>query len=132
LELARAGTPRNEIARQVGVGAGSVSRICSAAGVSFERAGTESATRARRVDLAARRMALSGDLLDDVDAARRWLAGAADARELRDAANAIHSLAGAHARLATVPPDHGEELDHSRSLLGALLVGLQVAHGTGE
>jgi hypothetical protein len=132
IDLAKAGRPRNDIARELGIGAGTVSRICSAAGVSFERLMTKSATVAKQADQAARRASLAGSLLDDLEGARRWLAEAEDSRGLRDAANAIQSLASAHARLATVPASADDKADHARSLLGQIAIGLQLVHGTGE
>ena len=59
LRLAREGTlSRNQIAKDVGVSAGSVTNICKAAGVSFDRTATEVAVRSRKADLAARRAEL--------------------------------------------------------------------------
>ncbi len=74
LALHAEGLARNEIARQVGVAAGSVTNICRDAGLSFDRSETKHATEARAVDLAAGRirlaekmLAASEDMLDGID-----------------------------------------------------------------
>lgn len=54
---------RNEIARIVGISAGSVTSICKAAGLSFDRSATKRATEARQVDLAAARVRLAEKML---------------------------------------------------------------------
>lgn len=56
--LARDGVGRNDIATQTGVSAGSVTAIVRDAGLSFDRTSVADATRARQVDLAARRARL--------------------------------------------------------------------------
>jgi hypothetical protein len=132
VELARGGKARNDIARQVGIGAASVTRICAAAGVSFDRAAVVQATVAKQADQAARRTRLAGILLDDLEGARSWLTQAEDSRALRDAASAIRSLADAHAKLATVATSDDDKVDHAKSLLGSLMISLQAAHGTGD
>jgi hypothetical protein len=55
LTMCRAGRTRNDIARELGIGAASVSGIVERAGLSFDRRGIAAATEARRIDLAARR-----------------------------------------------------------------------------
>lgn len=74
LALHADGHARNEIARRVGISAGSVTNICRAADRAFDRSETESATKARQVDLAAGRtrlaekmLAVSEAMLDRVD-----------------------------------------------------------------
>lgn len=74
LALHAEGLARNEIARRVGIAAGSVTNICRAAGIAFDRSETKQATEARRVDLAAGRirlaekmLAASEDMLDVID-----------------------------------------------------------------
>lgn len=62
LRLFDAGLARNEIARKLDISTGVVSRICKAAGRSFDRSQTENATAARSVDLAARRAELADEL----------------------------------------------------------------------
>lgn len=72
---AREGKTRNAIAREFGVAGGTVTRICSDAGVSFDRSATELAVRARSIDLAEERLlvaqkmlAVASDMLDQLDA----------------------------------------------------------------
>lgn len=63
LDLHAQGLPRNEIARQAGISAGSVTNICRDAGLSFDRSATKQATAARSVDLAAGRLRLAEKML---------------------------------------------------------------------
>ena len=74
LELHAAGLSRNDIVRTVGISAGSVTRICQAAGRAFDRASTKDATLARtrdmaqaRIDLAWRLEKAAVDMLDMID-----------------------------------------------------------------
>ncbi|WP_217183383.1 hypothetical protein [Streptomyces sp. AC495_CC817] len=74
LSLHAEGLARNEIARRVGISAGSVTNICRAADRTFDRSETKQATEARQVDLAAGRirlaekmLAASEDMLDVID-----------------------------------------------------------------
>ncbi|QNA93249.1 MULTISPECIES: hypothetical protein [unclassified Microbacterium] len=74
LALHAQGLARNEIARRVGISAGSVTNICRAADRDFDRSETKRATEARQVDLAAGRirlakkmLAASEAMLDDID-----------------------------------------------------------------
>lgn len=64
LRLHQLGTTRNEIARTVGISAGSVTNICKNAGRTFDRSATKHATEARQVDLAAARIRLVEKMLD--------------------------------------------------------------------
>ncbi|WP_146116816.1 hypothetical protein [Microbacterium sp. MYb64] len=68
------GLSRNAIARETGISTGSVTRICTAAGLAFDRASTKDATRARaadmaqaRTDLAWRLEAAANTMLDMLD-----------------------------------------------------------------
>ena len=74
LRLHSEGHARNEIARKIGISAGSVTNICRAADRSFDRSETKQATEARVIDLAAGRtrlaekmLAASEDMLDRID-----------------------------------------------------------------
>lgn len=74
IDLHAQGLPRNQIAREVGISAGSVTNICHAEGLSFDRSGTKHANEARQVDLAAGRirlaekmLAASEEMLDTID-----------------------------------------------------------------
>lgn len=59
----RAGTARNEVARQFKLSTSTVSKIAEDAGLSFDRSGTAAATTARQVDLAAGRTRLAEKML---------------------------------------------------------------------
>lgn len=63
LALHAEGLARNEIARRVGISAGSVTNICRDAGLTFDRSETKQATEARAVDLAAGRIRLAEKML---------------------------------------------------------------------
>lgn len=63
LALHAEGIARNEIARRVGISAGSVTNICRDAGLTFDRSETKQATEARQVDLAAGRIRLAEKML---------------------------------------------------------------------
>lgn len=63
LKLHAAGHARNEIARRLGISAGSVTNICCAADRTFDRSGTKQATDARQVDLTAGRIRLAEKML---------------------------------------------------------------------
>lgn len=74
LTLHAEGHPRNEIARRVGISAGSVTNICRNADRAFDRSETKHATEARQIDLAAGRtrlaekmLAASENMLDRID-----------------------------------------------------------------
>lgn len=74
IDLHSQGIPRNQIARDVGISAGSVTNICRNAGLTFDRSETKHATEARQVDLAAGRirlaekmLAASEEMLDTID-----------------------------------------------------------------
>jgi len=74
LALHAEGHSRNEIARRLGISAGSVTNICRASDRAFDRSETKHATEARQIDLAAGRtrlaekmLAASEDMLDRID-----------------------------------------------------------------
>lgn len=70
-ELAASGVSRNDIARQLGVSPGSVTKYAPAG--SFDRAEVLAATKARQADMAKRRAQLADDLLDDARRMREQL-----------------------------------------------------------
>lgn len=74
IELARQGMARNDIARETGRAAATVTKIAHNAGLSFDRSMTEKAVKARQIDLAERRTELrdlylikAKQLLDQID-----------------------------------------------------------------
>lgn len=83
LRLAREGTlSRNQIAKDVGISAGSVTNITKAAGLSFDRTATEQAVKSRKADLAARRTELQLHALQDAARLRLQLWAPASYTEL--------------------------------------------------
>ena len=58
IDLHAQGLSRNDIARQTGVSAGSVTNVCKANDLTFDRSSTKDATRARVADNKARRAAI--------------------------------------------------------------------------
>lgn len=127
LDLARAGHSRNEVARLSGISPASVTRICSAAGVSFDRSSTAIAVQARVIDMKHARGLLASGLLDDIAEARRRLHRAGEAREFFDLARSVAALANAHVRIAGVD-DADQGAEEARSMLGSLMTALGVHH----
>lgn len=121
IRLAEAGdVPRNEIARQVGVGLATVSRVAHQVGLSFSRRATSAATKARQADLLAARLATAEGLLDDVGEARERLQAADNPRDYALLARATRDLADAHARLVAVDRDKADDLTDELSMLAKL------------
>ncbi|GAA1819355.1 hypothetical protein [Actinomadura chokoriensis] len=130
LEEARAGASRNEVARRTGVSTASVSRICKAAGHTFDRTKTIKATAARLVDLKAMRVSLSGDLLGDVGEARARMHDSDSARDFFHLARSVAALTHAHVMLVRHDGDD-PGLEAAKSVLGNLMDALRISH-TGE
>lgn len=123
LDLARVGHPRNEVARLSGTSPSTVTRICSAAGITFDRTATAVAVQARVIDMKQARGLLASGLLDDIAEARLRLHRTAEPREFFDLARSVAVLTNAHVRIIGVDgTDSG--LDEARSMLGNLMAGL--------
>lgn len=60
-KLAQEGMSQAGIAREVGIARSTVGRICTDAGISFDRSATAVAVEAHRIDLKAERTALAGE-----------------------------------------------------------------------
>ncbi|MEU0977974.1 hypothetical protein [Streptomyces griseus] len=130
LEAARRpGATRNGVARETGVSEGSVTAICSAAGIGFDRSLTAAAVQARVIDLRAARVGLATSVLDDVQLARQRMHGAEDNRAFLDGAKAVAALAGTHVRLVAVDKDDSSDTEAAKSMLGKLAQALGVAAG---
>ncbi|WP_411097164.1 hypothetical protein [Streptomyces sp. 020-2-3H-GM] len=130
LEAARRpGATRNGVARETGVSEGSVTAICSAAGISFDRSLTAAAVQARVIDLRAARVGLATSVLDDVQLARQRMHGAEDNRAFLDGAKAVAALAGTHVRLVAFDKDDSSDTEAAKSMLGKLAQALNVAAG---
>lgn len=127
LAEARAGASRNEVARRTGVSTASVSRICRAAGVTFDRSKTIKATAARLVDLKAMRVSLSGDLLGDVGEARARMHASESAREFFELARSVAALTNAHVQLVRHDGDD-PGVEAAKSLLSGLMERLSAVH----
>lgn len=67
VELIRAGRSRNDIAREVGRAAGSVTKIARDHGLEFDRSATQAATAAVKVDNASRRERLIAAMYDNAE-----------------------------------------------------------------
>lgn len=63
IRLHAEGLTRNAIARSAGVSAASVTKVCAAAGLTFDRSQTHNATKARQVDLAVERTRLAEKMI---------------------------------------------------------------------
>lgn len=125
LEAARRpGATRNGVARETGVSEGSVTNICTAAGVSFDRSQTEVAVKARVVDMRAARVGLASSMLEDVQVARQRMHSADDSRAFLDGAKAVAALASTHVRLVAVDKDDTSGTDAAKSMLGKLALAL--------
>lgn len=73
LTLHGEGLGRNEIAKRAGVGAATVTKIVTEAGLSFDRSTTAAATEARRVDLKLSMVELAEQILADTHRLRKQL-----------------------------------------------------------
>jgi len=73
IEAARNGRGCSQIARDTGIAPSTVSRICKAAGVTFDRAQTAAATQAHTIDAKARRAELALLLIEDAHRLRTQL-----------------------------------------------------------
>ncbi|MFD7103101.1 helix-turn-helix domain-containing protein [Streptomyces celluloflavus] len=100
-QLHAEGKSRNEIARTIGRGAATVSKIARAEGLAFSGgARVAAATEARSADAAARRDLLADEALDGALGQVTKTAGAESARDARDHATAARALTEVHARVA--------------------------------
>ncbi|MFE9253926.1 helix-turn-helix domain-containing protein [Streptomyces sp. NPDC006879] len=95
------GKSRNQIARELGRGAATVSKIAAAEGLAFSGgARVAAATEARTADAAARREQLADDALDGALAQVERVGVADSARDARDYATAARALTEVHAKVA--------------------------------
>ncbi|WP_330261801.1 helix-turn-helix domain-containing protein [Streptomyces sp. NBC_00539] len=95
------GKSRNHIARELGRGAATVSKIAAAEGLTFSGgARVAAATDARKADASARREQLADDALDGALAQVERVGAADSARDARDYATAARALTEVHAKVA--------------------------------
>lgn len=102
------GKSRNTIAREIGRGAATVSKIANGLGLTFAGgARIAAATEAHRADTAARREQLAENALDGALGQVAKTTAAESARDARDHATAARSLAEVHARIAELARHSG-------------------------
>lgn len=95
------GKSRNQIARETGRAAATVSKIAADLGLTFSGgARVAAATETRRADAAARREQLADNALDGALAQVERVTGADSARDARDYATAARALTEVHAKVA--------------------------------
>ncbi len=140
---------RNQIARDHGVSAGTVSNVAAQADVTFDRSKTKSATAAAVADSRARREAIRARLLDKADTLLDLMdrpykvfafAGRdGDYREHErdrpppsELRNLMVSAATALDKHMALDRHDSSDPGEVASLLGALLGGLQAKHGDGN
>lgn len=109
IQLHGEGKKRNEIARETGISPGSVTNICKAAGLTFDRSMTKKATEARQIDMAELRSELTTSTLRVADKLRARIEKAIDDNELdmtpKDAATVFGIFADKHALLTKLTPE---------------------------
>lgn len=139
------GLGRNQIAQQVGLSVGSITKVARELGLAFDRSKTAVAVAARQLDLADRRTRRQLELNDDIDRLRARLFrsmtyvqyGGKDFERAEDTfdqptpvdqkhlVQAIGTLIDRDLKLA----DHGKSdgVDDAKAMLGALMTQLRVA-----
>jgi transposase-like protein len=102
------GKSRNQIARETGRSAATVSKIAAEAGLAFSGgARVAAATEAVRADAAARREQLADDALDGALAQVERVGSSDSARDARDYATAARALTEVHAKVAELSRTSG-------------------------
>lgn len=124
VDMAEAGSGRNEIAREVGVSPSTVSAVAKAVGLSFDRTQTEKATKAHVADAKARRATLGLEMLGDLEEARLRLAEATGARDFQLTAQGMDALTRAYANMVKLDPGDGG-MEEARGLLGTIIGAIQ-------
>jgi transposase-like protein len=145
----QAGKSRNQIARDHGVSAGSVTNIARENGETgaFDRSGTLKGARAKQIDNRAKRAQLESDLLDDAQKLRKraWSAYevvvsgpegaetvALDLPPLQDVRAAYTSIGIiVDKSVAIEKHDSGDDAEAAKSVLAAVMDGLVARHGDG-
>lgn len=121
-QLAAEGHGRNSCARELGLSRRQVDRLAREAGITWERAATEAATRARMID---RRAELLEDFSQIADGAAERLLDALDQDELDPRVlQALAQVAGSSVdRLTALADRLTADDDHGDSLLDRLAAG---------
>ncbi|TYK47166.1 helix-turn-helix domain-containing protein [Actinomadura decatromicini] len=105
-ELHAQGLNRNQIAREIGRAQSTVSKIAAELGLTFDRARTAEATRAKVADAKERRADLANLALDDAHAMRARALASDTGRDARDYAAAYGVFIDRHLRLIEADADH--------------------------
>lgn len=120
LKLARQGTGRNQIAKQLGISTQTVSKHVSSAGITFERSASEQANKAWQTEAKTRRTVLGQEMLGDLEQARVRLAHVDTARDFQLTAQGIDALTRSYVNLVKLEPTPNG-LEEAREGLGGLL-----------
>ena len=124
IELHRQGLSRNDIARLAGVSTGTVTNICKANDLTFDRSSTKDATRARQADNKSRRASIAQRLyartekiLDRLEAdTYRWKVATKEGTEVLDDCEAPAAEERNHATAIAIYLDKATKLeDYDRS-----------------
>ena len=146
-DLHAAGESRNAIAKLIGRGAATVSKIAVEEGLSFDREAVKAATEAKVADARARRAALMLDLLDDAARLRaqlwtphtytdhggrdfvkaQWTQPEPTAADKLKLVQACTTAAASSMKLEEHDTGSGG-VEGAKSMLGALAAGLQAAY----
>lgn len=139
------GKSRNDIAKDLGRSASTITAACNKLGLSFDRTKTAAATKAKVLDARAKRAELMNKLLDDAEKLRQqlweettiWSFGGKDNtfnskkvsrppfKDQRDIVNAVSTTITASLRLDE--HDKGTNVDDAKSVLRGLAEKLKVA-----
>lgn len=118
-DLAKQGQSCTAIANDLGVAKSTVSRWAAKEGIAFDRAKTERATRASRVDRATRRAAIIERLYDQTEnALDRLDEGDTEPRDVRDLSTALGNFLERATRLELADGD--PNISAAESMLGRL------------
>lgn len=143
LNLHTQGLPRNEIARQTGISAGSVTNICRDNDRAFDRSATKDASAARAVDLTEARLNLAhrlnkaaNDMIDMIDAPftvynfggrdNTFATAVMDSAPVEARRTIVTSAAIVFDKITKIVEKDTSGVATAHSLLDALIVGLDV------
>ena len=107
--MALAGTPRNEIAREIGCSPGTVTRWANKGGVQFDRSATEAATHAKQIDQRAKRLELNVGYLRNLERLNKLLMEAESAREMSWISQAIGNVNRSLSELLKIDADQPDQ-----------------------
>ena len=148
-QLHARGMSRNDIAREIGRAAGTVTKIARQLGLSFDRTATKAATEAKVADARDRRANLAVALLADAERLREQLWRSCSIYNFGGRDNTYNEVLVVEPPFAdklkilqsvNIAVDKALRLDEydsgnatvAGSLLGSLFASLQAKHGTGD